>query len=83
MKINFKIAKYDDEKGNVIAVDLDSKSENSFTTHTLFLGERKLSAEWLRRKTRNATPKEYLSTLTDLKKQGHQIEITGSLKTNV
>ena len=80
MKVVFRTELYGALKDDVLAVDVGSNTLDIFQCHKLF-GEWQLRTKKdLQTQTRNATPKEYLSLLTKLKNEGHEVSITNSLR---
>ena len=80
MKVLFKKIKYGDDKDTILAVCVDYKFGDYYKILDLTKVTMFRDKEYLQRQTCNATPKEYLSLLTKLKKEYKEIEIVNSLK---
>lgn len=78
-KINFKVCKHGDERGNILAVVVEDSA--NLLTYELFQTDPKpVSKEYIRRSTRNATTAEKVSLATHLNKLGINYEQVKSLK---
>ena len=80
MKVVFRTELYGALKDDVIAVDVGSCTLGIYQCHKLFDEYQLRTKTSLQQGTRNATPKEYLSLLTKLKNEGHEVSICNSLR---
>ena len=80
-KVVFKINKYGDFKGNVIAVFTDNNCNLGYKKcFALFEGYSEAEINWIKKQTRNAKPYEYSATKSVLEREyGYKLEVVNRI----
>lgn len=76
----FKRVLWMDLKDEIVAIDIDSKSENCYTGFRLFEGFESVPVDFIRGRMVNAKPHEILATKTNLERLGYTVNTVNSLR---
>lgn len=80
IRMCFKRVLWMDLKDEIVAIDIDSKSENCYRGFRLFEGFESVPVDFIRGRMVNAKPHEILATRSSLERLGYDVKTVKTLK---